>query len=160
MIVIADASPINYLILVDDIDVLPLLYERVIISRGVLYELTVHPAPKKVITWLDSRPGWLETRSLSGPIAPDLTELLDRGESESIQLATELHADVLLIDEKRGRRIAVERGFRVIGVLGLLALASEKGFTVFDEALQKLENTNFYISNALLEALRMRKHEK
>src|SRR5437667_12210392 len=99
MIVIADASPINYLILVDEIDVLPLLYGRVIISNGVLDELTAGPAQKKEITWLESRPDWLETRSLSGPIAPDLTELLDWGESESIQLATDLNADVLLIDE-------------------------------------------------------------
>ena len=57
MIVIADASPINCLVLVDEIDVLPLLYERVIISNGVLDELTAGAAPRKVIRWLESRPG-------------------------------------------------------------------------------------------------------
>lgn len=153
MIVIADASPINYLIILGKIDILPQLYGRVIISDGVLSELTAEPAPDEIVSWLSARPTWLEVRSLVGPIATDLVERLDRGESESIQLAVNLNADILLIDEKRGRRIAVERGFKVVGVLGLLALGEEKGLLDFEDALQKLRTTNFYISETFLKRL-------
>jgi len=154
MIVIADASPINYLIILGEIDILPQLYGRVIIADGVLEELTSAPAPDEVIMWLNARPTWLEVRSLEGPIAPDLVERLDKGESESIQLAVDLDADILLIDEKRGRRLAVERGFKVVGVLGILILADEKGLVNFEDAVQKLITTNFYVSEAILKRLR------
>ena len=38
MIVISDTSPLNYLILIECIDVLPQLYGRVVIPEGVLAE--------------------------------------------------------------------------------------------------------------------------
>ena len=49
------------------------------------------------------RSEWLEVRDLSSPPKPDLARRLTRGEAEAIQLAIDLHADFLLIDERRGR---------------------------------------------------------
>src|SRR6185436_9765540 len=52
---------------------------------------------------------------------------LDEGEAEAIVLAGELHADYLLMDEAAGRAVAIRCGLRVIGLLGLLLRAKERG---------------------------------
>src|SRR2546425_5811188 len=103
MIIIADASPINYLILINAIDILPNLYDQIIIPEGVFGELNVASALSKVRMWLDSRPSWLEIRTLTKPVDSMLVEQLDTGESEAIQLASDLKADLLVIGERLGR---------------------------------------------------------
>ena len=60
MIVISDTSPINYLILIDEIGLLPKLYDRIVVASGVLEELVAGSAPEKVKHWLDEKPDWLE----------------------------------------------------------------------------------------------------
>lgn len=154
MIVVADTSPINYLILIGEIDLLPKLYDRIVVSKSVLTELTAGSAPEKVIAWLREKPAWLESKALSSPVDPTLTDLLDLGESEAIQLAGELKADLLLIDEKSGRSIAIARGLKVVGTIGVLASASEKGLADAETSILKLEETNFYVSDDLKEFLR------
>jgi predicted nucleic acid-binding protein len=149
MIVIADTSPIHYLILIGEINLLPRLYDQIIISNGVLAELTADATPEKVKRWLSNMPGWLETRSLPGPVEKSLTDILDLGESEAIQLATDLNADLLLIDEKIGRDIATKRGLRIVGTIGVPASASEKGLVEVEQSLSRLESTNFYVSDEL-----------
>jgi predicted nucleic acid-binding protein len=56
-----------------------------------------------------------------------LASQLDAGEAEAICVACELHADRLLIDEKKGRIAALEEGLRIIGVVGVLVLAKQRG---------------------------------
>ena len=56
-----------------------------------------------------------------------LREQLDPGEAEAIVVAAELGAELLLVDEKRGRRIAIDRGLEVTGLLGVLAEAKARG---------------------------------
>jgi hypothetical protein len=53
---------------------------------------------------------------------------LDLGEAEAIILADNLHADWLLIDEALGRNIAKLHGLHIVGLLGVLLLAKQKGF--------------------------------
>ena len=55
-VVIADTSPINYLILIDAIEILPRLYGRVIVPLEVLAELTDPDAPAEVARWLHDGP--------------------------------------------------------------------------------------------------------
>ena len=59
-----------------------------------------------------------------------LLDQLDPGEAEAIVLAGECSAGLLLVDEKRGRRIAIERGLEVTGLLGVLAEAKARGLIV------------------------------
>jgi predicted nucleic acid-binding protein len=60
MFVVADTSPINYLVLIGQIDLLPRLYTRILIPAAVLAELNHRLAPKPVQEWASNAPGWLE----------------------------------------------------------------------------------------------------
>ena len=108
MIVIADTTPINYLVLIGEQELLHALFGQVIIPEAVLRELQATATPPEVQQWLASAPPWLETRKSTS--APDnALSHLDEGEREAIQLAEELGADLLLIDEKAARKAAAKR---------------------------------------------------
>ena len=107
-IVVSDTSPINDLLLVDRIDVLPQLFDRVAIPEAVRDEMLDPDAPDVLRRWIADAPSWLEVRRV-GAIDPEL-EVLDAGERAAIALAEMLSADILLIDERLGRRIAAEAG--------------------------------------------------
>jgi predicted nucleic acid-binding protein len=101
MIVIADTSPLHYLILLEHADVLQHLYGRVIIPEAVVRELQAQKTPAVVRRWITSPPGWLQIRQIAVPPDPALVEL-DPGEREAISLAETLRADALIIDERWG----------------------------------------------------------
>ena len=99
MIVVSDTSPINYLILTDYIGLLEKLYGEIIIPGSVFAELQKEKAPAAVRSWSTALPVWAVIRHAGS--LPDLP--LDLGEREAIALAEELDADLLLIDELKGR---------------------------------------------------------
>jgi predicted nucleic acid-binding protein len=109
MIVVADTSPVNYLILISEIDVLTKMYGKVVIPH----------APETVRTWIAKLPAWVEVRSPSNTLDASLAEL-DEGQREAIMLASELGADQLIVDDRQGRYEAVKRCIPVIGTLGVL----------------------------------------
>jgi predicted nucleic acid-binding protein len=153
MIVISDTSPINYLVLIDEIDLLPTLYETIIIPSAIFDELTAEASPEKVKIWLKNKPEWLLVKKPSVKVTPE-TFRLDAGESEAIQIAKELNADLLIIDEKQGRRIAKAQGLKIIGLVGVLVVAAEKNLIEVDEIVAKLENTSFRFAKTLKNLLR------
>ena len=109
MIVVADTSPLNYLILIEHDGILPILYAQVVVPPEVLQELSHPDAPDAVRSWLRNRPPWSEVKAPSSQ--PDQTlGLLDPGERQAIQLAEEQRGDLLLIDERRGNEEAKRRG--------------------------------------------------
>jgi predicted nucleic acid-binding protein len=75
---------------------------------------------------------------------------LGAGESEAISLALELKADVLLMDERKGRREALARGIAVAGTLNILESAAARGLVNLPEAIIRLQRTSFRASPALL----------
>ena len=89
MVVVADTSPINYLVLIAQIDLLQQLYARILIPPAVLAELKHPAAPKPVRDWADNPPKWVEVLS---PRSSIILAQLDLGKSEAIALATEVHA--------------------------------------------------------------------
>jgi len=97
MIVVSDTSPLNYLVLIDAIDVLPQLFGEVHVPPTVMQELQHPRTPEPVKRWAQSPPDWLLIQSPSAdtPLDPRL----DPGEAEAIALALELHATAILVDE-------------------------------------------------------------
>ena len=122
-VVVADATPLHYLILLALTEILPRLFGRVVIPRTVVQELQHPQAPTMVRVWMAAPPAWLTLQDVS--TAPDARLAhLDAGERDAILLAQALQADLLLMDEWAGRREAARRGLTVTGVLGVLERAA------------------------------------
>jgi predicted nucleic acid-binding protein len=84
-VIISNTTPINYLVLIDQINVLRHLYAHVMIPQAVFGELQDEGTPGKVKAWVASHPEWLEVRTVSAPLDPMLASL-DVGEREAISL--------------------------------------------------------------------------
>ena len=117
MIVVSDTSPLNYLVLIDLQHILPELFERILIPEAVRQELQSAAAPDAIKRFLATAPDWLATHRVV-EMDPGLRQL-DPGEREAIALALSVSAGLLLVDEKRGREAARERGLAVAGTLSM-----------------------------------------
>ena len=152
MIVVADTSPLNYLVLISEVELLPALFGQVLIPQGVFRELQHLRTPFQVRQWIATPPTWLEVRTVASIASPTLLKL-DIGEREAIQLALEMGISTVLIDETDGRNEARNLCLEVRGTLGILEQAARLGKIDFNTVLNKLAATNFRISSALRAAL-------
>lgn len=120
MIVVSDTSPLTALLTIGQVELLPKIFTEVVVPMAVRDELLrSHPA----------LPEWLRAEIIKNAAeASRLAQLVDAGEAEAIELAKELRADRLLIDERKGRRLAVQEGVPVIGLLGVVLLAKRNRF--------------------------------
>ncbi len=82
---------------------------------------------------------------------------LDLGESEAIAPATEVEADVVLIDEQAGGQEALRRGLKVAGTLSVLDEADQAGLVLFENVIAELRKTSFRVSLAVLSEIRERR---
>lgn len=145
MIVVADATPLNYLVLIGQIELLSALYRTVLIPQEVHRELQQPGTPPTVRAWATKLPAWCEVRASSSTPDPALSEL-DPGEREAIQLALEAGVNVLLMDETEGRREALRRHLQVAGTVSVLEKAAQRGLIDFRVALERLDQTIFRLS--------------
>ncbi|MGA3070656.1 MAG: hypothetical protein ABSD43_10615 [Terracidiphilus sp.] len=152
MIVVADTSPLNYLIRSGYAWILPELFGKVLVPKAVLTEMLHPQAPGEVRAFASSPPPWLECVEVSR-IAFGLDPFLGEGEREAISLALETHADALLIDDLAGRREAQSRHIAARGTLAVLLQASLRGYLHFPTAFDQLRQMGFRASRALQEAM-------
>lgn len=153
-VVVADATPLHYLILVDAVHVLPRLFERIHVPAEVRDELTCEATPALIRTWMRKSPEWLEV--LAAPIIPaedHALQALDSGERAAIVLAASIRADLLLIDDRAGAILAQRRGLAITGTLGVLDVASQLGLVQLQDVFVRLQKTNFRYPPSLLETL-------
>lgn len=129
MIVVADTSPLNYLIRIGQADILNSIYGSVVAPPAVLVEMQHSEAPDEVRSWAAAPPRWLQEIPVQR-VDESLPVELGAGEREAISLAMELRADVLLIDEYAGRREAEARHLPVPGTLAVLLQGSLRGYLV------------------------------
>lgn len=128
MIVVCNTSPIMNLAVVEKLDLIRLLCGKALIPEAVRQELLVI-SPDRFGAQGIQRLTWLETQCVTNRSLVDSLMLeLDAGEAEAIALATEIKADLLLLDERQGRKVAHRLGLKCIGLLGLLVEAKRKGF--------------------------------
>jgi len=149
MIVVADTSPLNYLILLGKADVLPAIYGRVLTPNAVLVELRHPGAPATVLAWAATPPTWLEIWQIER-LDLSLPAQLGAGEREAISLALAIHSDLLLIDERVGREQAEARNLQVAGTLAVLFRAAILGLLDFPAALDEIRRLGFRVSQDIL----------
>lgn len=154
MIVVSDTSALSALFLIHRIDILPALYGQVIVPPSVMRELLVLETQfGKDLSGLKSAL-WLTTIPVTDiALFQKYRRVLDEGESEALTLMHELSADLLLIDEMLGRKIAQAEGISHTGVLGVVLSAKAKGLlSAIRPALNDLVSlAGFRISNTLYE---------
>lgn len=153
MTVVSDTSPILYLLLIDQIDLLPRLYQTIVIPDVVHAEMQAVGAPATLQNWISVPPDWLE---ISPVPEGDYTRLtrLQSGEQAAIVLARFLQADLLIVDDLDARNAAQSLGLEIIGMLGILGEAARRNWIDFPSVLnQLLKETNFRISLKLAKEL-------
>ena len=151
MIVVADTSPLNYLILIEQVHVLEALYGQVMIPPAVQDELLSVDAPEQVRAWIMSPPSWFQVRSPLPTFRDSV--LLGDGESEAIALAEQIGADRIIMDETLGRSEALSRGLKTIGTLGVLRDAHRAGLLDLQTAIARLKTTTFHASPQVLQLI-------
>ena len=149
MLVVADSSPLNFIIRLGNVDSLPRLFEAVAIPPQVAEELSHMRTPKAVRDFMVRLPQWLTIRS---PMHIETIPGVDPGEAAAISLARELKADLLLIDDREGRKAAVKRHIPVTGTIGVLERAAQAGLLDLPEAFHGLkEQPDFWVDHKLLD---------
>jgi hypothetical protein len=149
-VVVSDTSPLRALVHLGHVEWLEVLFKRVLLPPAVAFELRRPPPvyrPIEVSAWT-----FLEVIAPTNAArVAELRSSLDVGEAEAIALAEEIKADIVLIDEMAGRETARIRGFMVLGTLGLLVRAKQRGLSpsvapLLDRLRSEL---NFFISDEL-----------
>ena len=162
MRVVADSSPLITLAKVGCFHLLPRLYSRVIISPEIHHEVVVAGAGLAGALEV-SQCDWIELQPLDNPA--DLRAIharlgLGLGELSAILLASQIRADLVLLDDFKGRRLAIERGLGVRGSVGILERLYRKGLlpdlrAAFQQLLAHRAYVDTRLLNSRLHALRL-----
>ena len=136
MIIVSDTTPIISLLKIKRLDLLEKSFGEVLIPNAVYEELIADERFMEEAKTIREA-SYVKNVSVSNPEAVRILRMatgLDRGESEAIVLTDELKADILLMDEAKGRKISGQMGIRIIGTIGLLISAYEDRLITAEEA--------------------------
>jgi len=128
------------------------LFERVILPTAVRDELGQPGAPPSVQNWIASPPSWALIKQATLP-ASARSGTLDLGEEEVIDLALEIQADMVLMDDREGVIMARSKGLEVTGTLGVLAMAAKQGRINLAGAFTRIKQTNFRYRQEIMDQL-------
>ena len=150
MIVISDTSCIGYLIIIDKLILLKENFSKIIVPEIVHKEILQLSSKYDVNRYLKAE--WITSRPITNNrLYKELLSQVDEGESEAIVLSQEIHADLLLIDERKGTEVARSFGIRTIGLLGVLLLSKQKKLIPLVQPIlhELISNTTFRITKIL-----------
>ena len=150
--IVADTGPINYLVLIGAAELLPALFGSVILPTAVGDELAHPKTPAAVRAWMAQPPAWLTVRP-AAPTADPRVAALGNGERDTIALATELDATLILMDERAGVAVAQALGRAVTGTLGVLQRAARRDLVDLGTAFAALAGTSFHYRQELFDHL-------
>ena len=153
-VIVSDASPLINLARVDQFELLTAFYDQIVLPRAVYDEVVARGQGRDGSQEVKDA-AWIEVRVPQDELAMRVlgTEL-GKGEASAIILAQELEAELLLIDEIRGRRIAQQLGLKVKGTLGILARARREGrISNLRQVIELLRARGTWVSKELCESV-------
>jgi len=150
--IVSNTGPLIALAMINQLDILRILFSEVIIPGAVHYEILEGGAVSRGVASYQNA-SWIQVRELSNHLEPLLCTVLDMGEASVIQLCQECKADMVLIDERKGRKVARDiYKMRVIGTAGILVQAKQQGIiTSVSDALDEMRNGGYRIHNNIIE---------
>lgn len=155
MVVISDTTTISNLFHIDKLWLLEKLYSQVAIPQAVFDELEKTDRNGKRVHTLKNV-NWINILSVKDKdLVSVLMLTLDKGEAEAIALAQETHADLLIIDEIKGRKYAKQLKLKIIGLIGILLLAKEEKLieNVTEVLVELRVKAGFWVSDRLFETV-------
>ena len=154
MTVVTNSSPVCYLVLIDEIDLLPRLYSHIHLTDAVASELSSPGAPDRMRDWMRALPSWISQHPSPEPDSKRAIKArLHAGEKETILLAEYLSADLVILDDRAGRREVQRRKLPVAGTLAVLGTAHAHGLVDLPSAIDRLRKTSFRYSPSLLKSV-------
>ena len=135
MIVVSDTTPLISLLKINRIDLLEKLFGKVLIPDAVFSELTVDERFQLEADQIRQKE-FIVVKLVTNSEAASLLRRatgLDKGESEAIVLTDEWKAELLLMDEAKGRNVSAQMGLRIMGTIGILMAAHEEHELTSDE---------------------------
>ena len=151
MIVVSDTTPLISLLKIARIDLLEKLFGQVLIPQAVFDELTADERFTHEAAQI-RRKRFIKVKAVKNSESVSILKRatgLDQGESEAIILTDEQDADILLMDEAKGRAVSFQMGFRIMGTIGILIAAYEENELTADEVggcVEGLRRTGRHIS--------------
>ncbi len=125
MTVISNATPLINFAAINRLDILQVVFDKIIIPHAVYQETTLSSFPHSQLIIQATQSDWLDVCQVTLQMN-NLSARLDIGEKEVIALAIERNVHKVLLDEKEARRVAQEFGLQIIGTIGILLLAKKK----------------------------------
>ena len=135
MIVVSDTTPLISLLKINHLDLLKKLFGDVLIPQAVFDELTDDERFRLEADQIREKK-FIVVKPVNNPESTNILKRatgLDQGESEAIVLTDELKADLLLMDEAKGRNVSAQMGLRIMGTIGILMAAYEEDELSSDE---------------------------
>lgn len=127
MTIVSNASPLINLARINKLDVLRQLYGELLVPEAVWQEVVVKGAGQSGAEQVETA-AWIQRAQVTNrALVQGLSQDLDAGEAESIALALEVKAQLLLMDERLGRETARHLGLRYLGLIGVLIEAKRRG---------------------------------
>lgn len=158
MIVVSDTTPIISLLKIEKLDLLKDLFNEVEIPSAVFSELTSNLNFSDEIETV-KKSSFIKISQVKDKNAVDIfqrTTGLDLGESEAIVLSKELNAELILMDEVRGRTVAKQMDLKLMGTVGIIFMAYKKKLISSNDVknyAKILKESKRFISDNLLEFL-------
>jgi uncharacterized protein len=150
-LVVSDTSPLTYLAALNDFSLLRKLFDEIAIPPAVFEEVAIggarFPAAKLVSEALGN---WMYVRDLTDPSKSRTFQSsgLDRGESEALALAVELHSEALLLDDQDAVERARADNLNVIRTAGVYRLAKQRRLiAAVAPKLDDLRSAGFWLSD-------------
>jgi len=155
MIVVSNTTPLIGLAVIGRFDLLHRIFGRIHIPEAVYAEAVIAGREEGGAKREVSSAEWIEVVTVKDRLAVEvLLDELDLGEAETIVLARELHADWVLMDEKKGRRKLDQLALPKIGTLGILLKAKHLGYIdIVAPEIERLQRVGFSISQTVVDAV-------